>query len=69
MNIIRMGVLVLSTLPLLSCFMEIFVAATASQQNFNEVSEENKLNNKKEDVSATANVAAQKHFRQIQHIC
>nr|KYP40029.1 hypothetical protein KK1_038645 [Cajanus cajan] len=62
MNIIRVGVLIFSTLPFLSCFMELFVAGTASQP------EENKLS-KEKDVSITANVAAQKHFRQIQHTC
>ncbi|KAH1061877.1 hypothetical protein AAZX31_02G228200 [Glycine max] len=71
MSIIRIGVLVCSSLPLLSCFMELFVAVTASQTHFNTAtsSEENELPKKKEDVSITANVASQKHFRQIQHIC
>ncbi|BAT81281.1 hypothetical protein LR48_Vigan07g077400 [Vigna angularis] len=69
-NIIRVGLLVCSALPLLSCFMELFVAATASQPHFNTVSEETEFNKKKDDdASVTANVAAQKHFRQIQHIC
>lgn len=70
-NIIRVGLLVCSALPLLSCFMELFVAVTASQPHFNTVvSEESELNKKKDDdASVTANVAAQKHFRQIQHIC
>jgi len=50
--------------------MELFVAATASQPPFNTESEESKLNKKKEDdASVTANVAAQKHFRQIHHTC
>ncbi|RDY07501.1 hypothetical protein CR513_08379, partial [Mucuna pruriens] len=53
MNIKRVGVLVCSTLPLLSCFMELFLAAISSQPHFN--AEENKLNKKKEDVSITAN--------------
>ncbi|KAG4964036.1 hypothetical protein JHK82_040704 [Glycine max] len=69
MNIIRMGLLVCSSLPLLSCFMELFVAATASQPHFNTASSEENKMHKKKDVSITANVAAQKHFRQIQQIC
>ncbi|KAJ1433544.1 hypothetical protein SESBI_06080 [Sesbania bispinosa] len=73
MNIIRLGVLVFSSLPLLSCFKEsiaqILAAATASQSHITTASEEDVLHNKKEDVSITANVAAQKHFQQIQLTC
>ncbi|KAK7372312.1 hypothetical protein VNO80_05688 [Phaseolus coccineus] len=69
-NIIRVALLVSSALPPLSCFMELFAAVIASQPHFNTVSEESTLNKEKEDdASVTANVAAQKHFRQIQHIC
>ncbi|KAL2317286.1 hypothetical protein Fmac_031162 [Flemingia macrophylla] len=69
MNIIRLGALMVSTLPLLSYFMELFAAATASQPHFNTASDETKLSKKEEDVSITANVAAQNHFRKIQFTC
>jgi len=70
-NIIRVALLVSSALPPLSCFMELFAAVIASQPQFNTVSEESMLNKeeKEDDASVTANVAAQNHFRQIQHIC
>ena len=62
-----------SSLPLLSCLMEsmaqLFAAAAASQPHFTRVSEENRLKRNRDDVSIAANVAAQKHFRQIQRIC
>jgi hypothetical protein len=41
----------------------------ASQSHFTLATKENMLDMKKEDASTIANVAAQKHFRQIQHIC
>lgn len=67
-----------SSLPLLSFFVEsitqFFAADDAASQphlTTNTSEETTMLNMKKEDVSiSTANyVAAQKHFRQIQHTC
>jgi hypothetical protein len=70
MNIIKL-VVVGSSLPLyLSCFVEsIAQIFDASQSHFTLATKENMLDMKKEDASTIANVAAQKHFRQIQHIC
>ncbi|KAG5035202.1 hypothetical protein JHK87_010112 [Glycine soja] len=69
MNVITIGFLVCSSVPLLSYFMELLISTTTSQPHFNTVSsEENKLH-KKKDVSIIANMATQKHFQKIQHIC
>lgn len=48
---------------------QLFAAAAASQPHFSRVSEENRLKRNRDDVPIAANVAAQKHFRQIQRIC
>ncbi|AES99204.1 hypothetical protein MtrunA17_Chr5g0434351 [Medicago truncatula] len=71
MNIIKLGVLVCSSLPLyLSCFVEsIAQHFDTSQSHFTSTSKVNMMNKEKEDASTIANVAAQNHFRQIQHFC
>lgn len=38
----------------------------ASQSHFSAVSRENMMNSEEEDESIAANLAAQKHFRQVQ---
>ncbi|RHN56890.1 hypothetical protein MtrunA17_Chr5g0434361 [Medicago truncatula] len=70
MNMFKLGVLVSSCLPLLSCFVGSIVQLFyTSQSHFTSATKVNMLHMKKEDASTIANVAAQKHFRQIQHIC
>ncbi|KAE9596128.1 hypothetical protein Lalb_Chr17g0346011 [Lupinus albus] len=69
MIITTLRVIMCSSLPLLSYFMgsitQLFVSKAASQSHFSIDCEENML----DSVSNAANVAAQKHFRQIQHMC
>jgi len=71
MNIIKLGVLVCSSFPLyLSCFVEsIAQLFDTSEPHFTSTTKVNMLNMRKEDASTIANVAAQKHFRQVQHFC
>ncbi|OIW04441.1 hypothetical protein TanjilG_32633 [Lupinus angustifolius] len=73
MIITRLGVLMCSSLPLLSYFMEsitqLFGSKAASKSHFSIDCEENMMDMRKGGVSNAANVAAQKHFRQIQHMC
>lgn len=71
MNTTRMGVLLCSSLPLLCWFVESIAelfAASATSQSLLDVSEDNMLKALEDDVSTAANVAAQKHFRQNQHM-
>jgi len=59
----KLGVLVSSSLPLLSCFVEsIAQFFDTSESHFTSATKENMLHMKKEDASTIANVAAQKHF-------
>ncbi|KAJ7964449.1 hypothetical protein O6P43_014264 [Quillaja saponaria] len=71
MTIRRQALVICSSLPILSCIVGSIIQlldASSDRSQSTAVSGEKMLNCKVEDASAASNAAAQKHFRQIQHI-
>jgi hypothetical protein len=69
MNLRSKAAIICSSLPLLGCVMgTLFHLLSLSPSDSGETSGENMSQGEESDVAAANNAAAQKHFRQLQHI-
>ncbi len=69
MNLRSKAAIICSSLPLLGCVMgTLFHLLSLSPSDSGETSGENMSKAEENDVAAASNAAAQKHFRQLQHI-